>query len=48
MKDNFSDGKDGVLKMSSRVSNDTTETFMPIRSIANNMIELDNGEKIAE
>lgn len=47
MKDNISDGKDGVLKMSSRVSNDTTETFMPIRSIANNMIELDNGEKIA-
>ena len=39
------DGKDGVLKMSS--SNTTTENFMPVRAIVNNMIELDNGEKIA-
>ena len=28
-------------------SNTTTENFMPVRAIVNNMIELDNGEKIA-
>ena len=38
-------GKDGVLKMSSRAS--TTESFVPIKAIVNNMIELDNGMKVA-
>lgn len=27
-------------------SNNTTESFMPVKTIVNNMIELDNGEKI--
>lgn len=40
-------GEDGVLKMSSNNTSNTTESFVPIRAIVNNMIELDNGEKIA-
>lgn len=39
-------GKDGVLKMSSR-TNYTTESFVPVKAIVNNMIELDNGMKVA-
>lgn len=46
-KDNSLNGKDGVLKMSSKTSNNTTESFVPIKSIVNNMIELDNGYKVA-
>lgn len=33
--------------MSSNNTSNTTESFVPIRAIVNNMIELDNGEKIA-
>lgn len=36
-----------MLKMSSNNTSNTTESFVPIRAIVNNMIELDNGEKIA-
>ena len=39
-------GKDGVLSMSSKTSS-TTESFVPVRAIINNVIELDNGEKVA-
>mgnify|MGYP004499122509 CR=1 FL=1 len=39
-------GEDGVLKMSSKTSG-TTESFVPVRAIMNNMIELDNGMKVA-
>lgn len=46
-KDNSLNGKDGVLKMSSKTSNATTESFVPIKAIINNMIELDNGYKVA-
>ena len=35
-----------MLKMSSKTSG-TTESFVPVRSIMNNMIELDNGMKVA-
>lgn len=35
-----------MLKMSSKTSG-TTESFVPVRAIINNMIELDNGEKVA-
>lgn len=33
--------------MSSKTSSITTESFVPVRAIINNVIELDNGEKIA-
>ena len=46
LKDSSSNGKDGVLKMSSKTSA-TTESFMPVKAIVNNMIELDNGMKVA-
>ena len=36
-----------MLKMSSKVSSGTTESFVPVKAIINNMIELDNGEKVA-
>lgn len=39
-------GKDGVLKMSSK-TNYTTESFVPVKAIVNNMVELDNGMKVA-
>ena len=35
-----------MLKMSSKTSG-TTESFVPVRAIMNNMIELDNGMKVA-
>lgn len=35
-----------MLKMSSKTSV-TTESFVPVKSIINNMIELDNGDKVA-
>ena len=35
-----------MLKMSSKTSG-TTESFVPVKSIINNMIELDNGDKVA-
>lgn len=38
-------GKVGVVKMSIKAS--TTESFVPIKAIVNNMIELDNGYKVA-
>ena len=47
MKGNNLNGEDGVLKMSSKVSSGTTESFVPVKAIINNMIELDNGEKVA-
>lgn len=47
MKEELLNGEDGVLKMSSNNTSNTTESFVPIRAIVNNMIELDNGEKIA-
>lgn len=34
-----------MLKMSSKVSS-TTESFVPVKAITNNMIELDNGYKV--
>lgn len=34
-----------MLKMSSKASG-TTENFVPVKTIINNMIELDNGEKV--
>ena len=46
MNVNNSNGKDGVLSMSSKTSS-TTESFVPVRAIINNVIELDNGEKVA-
>ncbi len=33
--------------MSSKNNNSTTESFIPVKSIINNMIELDNGMKVA-
>lgn len=39
-------GKDGVLRMSSN-SSSSTESFVPIKAIINNTIELDNGLKVA-
>ena len=37
-----------MLEMSSKTSTSgTTESFVPVKAIINNMIELDNGEKIA-
>lgn len=36
-----------MLKMSSNNTSNTTESFVPVKAIVNNMIELDNGEKIA-
>ena len=45
LKDNNLNGEDGVLKMSSKASG-TTESFVPVKTIINNMIELDNGEKV--
>lgn len=38
-----------MLKMSSKKSNigSTTESFVPVKTIVNNVIELDNGEKVA-
>lgn len=36
-----------MLKMSSNNTGSTTESFVPVKAIVNNMIELDNGEKIA-
>ena len=47
LKEEILYGEDGVLKMSSNNTSNTTESFVPIRAIVNNMIELDNGEKIA-
>ena len=35
-----------MLKMSSKTSG-TTESFVPVKTIVNNMIELDNGMKVA-
>lgn len=35
-----------MLKMNSKTSG-TTESFVPVKSIINNMIELDNGDKVA-
>lgn len=46
MKDKNSNGKDGVVKMSSKASG-TTESFVPVKAIVNNMIELDSGYKVA-
>lgn len=34
-----------MLKMSSKASG-TTESFVPVKTIINNMLELDNGEKV--
>lgn len=39
-------GEDGVVKMSSKTSG-TTEIFVPVKTIINNMIELDSGYKVA-
>ena len=39
------DGKDGMLQMSSSKSG--TESLIPVKNIANNMILLDNGLKVA-
>lgn len=39
-------GKGGVLKMSTKTSG-TTESFVPVKAIINNMIELDSGFKVA-
>ena len=48
LKEELLNGEDGVLKMSSKTkSNGTTESFVPVRTIINNMIELDTGEKVA-
>ncbi len=47
MKDNSLSGEDGVAKMNSKTSGVTTESFVPVKAIINNMIELDNGEKVA-
>ena len=48
MKEEILSGKVGVLEMSSKTSTSgTTESFVPVKAIINNMIELDNGEKIA-
>lgn len=46
MKDNSLNGKDGVLSMNSKTSVGT-ESFVPVKAIINNVIELDNGEKVA-
>ena len=46
-KEELLNGEDGVLKMSSNNTGSTTESFVPVKAIVNNMIELDNGEKIA-
>lgn len=46
MKDNNLNGEDGVLNMSSKTSG-TTEGFVPVKAIINNVIELDNGMKVA-
>lgn len=46
MKDKNSNGRDGVVKMSSKASG-TTENFVPVKAIVNNMIELDSGYKVA-
>ena len=46
LKNNSLNGKDGVLKMSSKI-NSTTEGFVPVKAIINNMIELDSGFKVA-
>lgn len=46
MKGKNSNGKDGVLSMSSKTSSGTTESFVPVKAIINNMVELDNGEKV--
>ncbi len=46
MKVKSSNGKDGVVKMSSKASG-TTENFVPVKAIVNNMIELDSGYKVA-
>lgn len=45
LKGNSLNGEDGVLSMSSKTSG-TTESFVPVKAIINNMIELDNGEKV--
>ena len=47
LKEELLNGEDGVLKMCSNNTSNTTESFVPIRAYVNNMIELDNGEKIA-
>lgn len=46
MKVKSSNGKDGVVEMSSKASG-TTENFVPVKAIVNNMIELDSGYKVA-
>ena len=47
LKDNSLNGRDGVLVMSSKSNSSTTESFIPIKAIVNNMIELDSGFKVA-
>lgn len=48
LKEELLSGEDGVLKMSSKTNTSgTTESFVPVKAIVNNMIELDNGEKIS-
>lgn len=47
LKEELLNGEDGVLKMSSNNTSSTTESFVPVKTIVNNMIELDSGEKIA-
>ena len=44
-KSKSSYGKDGAQKMSLKSS--TTESFVPVKAIINNMIELDSGLKVA-
>ena len=47
-KEELLSGEDGVLKVSSKTKNSgTTESFVPVKAIINNMIELDTGEKVA-
>ena len=36
-----------MLKMNTKTSSNTTESFVPIKAIVNNMIELDSGFKVA-
>lgn len=47
MKDKNLNGEDGVVKMSSKTSSGTTESFVPVKAIVNNMVELDSGYKVA-
>ncbi len=47
MKVKSLNGKDGVVKMSSKTNGSSSESFVPVKTIVNNMIELDNGYKVA-